>query len=98
MDLPLPPGQAGRTLSGKQAQAASAAALVGRIVGTDRASAFNLSIDAAAAGGPDSFTLHSGPCCTISGTNGVALASGFNWCVAGVVNAKSLPEQQQHPP
>ena len=65
-------------------QVAAASALIGRIVGPARAAAFKLSLApaaaaAAAAGGADTFSVAAGPCCSITGTNGVALASGFNW-------------------
>ena len=63
-------------------QAAAAAALISRIVGP-RAAAFNLSLTSSSsptkADAPDSFSIAAGQCCSITGTNGVALASGFNW-------------------
>ena len=59
-------------------QATAAYQLIERLVGSTRAQAFNLTITPAD-GGAESFTLAPGPCCTISGSSGVALASGFNW-------------------
>ena len=59
-------------------QATAAFQLIERLVGPTRVQAFNLTI-APTDDGTESFTLAPGPCCTISGSSGVALASGFNW-------------------
>ena len=59
-------------------QANAAFQLIERLVGPIRAQAFNLTITQAD-DGAESFTLVPGPCCAISGSSGVALASGFNW-------------------
>ena len=62
-------------------QVDAAAALIGRLVGPDRAAAFDLQI--VEAGVHDSFALPAGLTSdgkiAIAGTSGVALASGFNW-------------------
>ena len=60
-------------------QVAAASALIGRVVGPARAAAFKLSLEPVPPSGADSFSVAAGPCCNITGTNGVALASGFNW-------------------
>ena len=59
-------------------QATAASQLIERIVGASRAHAFKLTL-APTNDGIASFTIAPGPCCTISGSSGVALASGFNW-------------------
>ena len=61
-------------------QVAAATALIARITGRARGAAFNLSLSpAVGADQRDTFTVAEGPCCSITGTSGVALASGFNW-------------------
>ena len=59
-------------------QATAAFQLIERLVGSTKAQAFKLSL-APTNDGISSFTIAPGPCCTISGSSGVALASGFNW-------------------
>eukprot|EP00729_Bicosta_minor_P009505 gene9505-27147_t len=60
-------------------QVAAAAALIARIVGPVRSVDFKLKLTDANTSAVDSFSVEAGRCCTITGTNGVALASGFNW-------------------
>ena len=65
-------------------QVDAAVALIARLVGDDRAQAFSLSLEPRV-GSTDAFSLPAGLTddgkIAITGTSGVALASGFNWCV-----------------
>jgi hypothetical protein len=70
-------------------QADAAAALIGRIVGPDRAAAFNLTVSLPGTDGRDWFAVAPGLTSdgqvAMSGTSGVALASGFNWYLMNTV-------------
>ena len=59
-------------------QATAAFQLIERLVGTTKAQTFNLTLTPTD-DGTEFFTIEPGSCCAISGTSGVALASGFNW-------------------
>lgn len=77
-------------------QVAAAAALIARIVGPVRSVDFKLKLTDANTSAVDSFSVEAGRCCTITGTNGVALASGFNWYLRYVGKQQLLPVRCSH--